>query len=239
MIGLKWHIVTGCLLLCLAFGGFSQSPGSHDARTVLQSTDTIESPQQERLDSLLKSAEQESVSLKHAYDSVASASSMALLRARAQIDSATALGFDTDHLIRRLDSMKTSRAAKLDSIAGRVGTLQGRVNEKLSRLDLPPRVIEETKSWMSKLGELQQQLDTKQVRGIAGYRFTDRLTSGAGWRQRIAYNSDVNTFSSCAVISGPRGYGEYRIGKGIIGRLEIECMNTHVPAAFSNSRQSQ
>src|SRR5690606_31465192 len=166
MIGFKWHIVTVCLLLCLASGGFSQSPDRRDVSFALKATDTAIFTQQKSLDSLLKSAEQEYASLKQTHDSVASASSMAVLRASARIDSLTTLGLETGHLTKRLDSIRTSGAERLDSIAGRVGALQARVDEKLRRLDLPPQVMEETKSWTSKLGQLQQPLDMKHLQGV-------------------------------------------------------------------------
>lgn len=68
-----------------------------------------------------------------------------------------------------------------------------------------------------------------------GYRFTGRITAGAGWNQRIAYNGDANTFQSQPVIYGPRAYGEYDIGKGFSGRLELEYMNTYVPPQFASN----
>lgn len=438
MIGFKWHIVTACLLLCLASGGFSQSPDSRDVSVTLRATDAIMFTQQKSLDSLLKSTEQEYASLKQTHDSVASASSMAVLRASARIDSLATLGLETGHLTKRLDSIMTSGVARLDSIAGRVGALQARVDEKLRRLDLPPQVMEETKSWTSKLGQLQQPLDMKHLQGVTekidpslnlpevgapsipdtdlpslenpisaqalpgmpevpdlnfstgdigeladplapieqqvadvvpavpagaaevttvleeraaslpaatgvteqldageglnpliasagdpeaakekliedtrkvavnhfagkeeelqqamdklaalkkkygsiesvanlpkkvpnpmsskpfvdrlvpglalqvgrnvhwlldvnlymGYRITTRLTAGLGWNQRVTYSVDANSFSSHSVIYGPRVYGEYGIGKGFSSRLELEYMNTHVPAAFSSN----
>lgn len=68
-----------------------------------------------------------------------------------------------------------------------------------------------------------------------GYRFTGRITAGTGWNQRIAYSADANAFSSGTVIYGPRAYGEYSIGKGFTGRLEVEYMNTYVPAPFASN----
>lgn len=67
-----------------------------------------------------------------------------------------------------------------------------------------------------------------------GYRFNARLTVGAGWNQRIAYDADDHNFNAYIRIYGPRLYGEFKIAKGFSGRLETEYMNTIVPARFSS-----
>jgi hypothetical protein len=63
----------------------------------------------------------------------------------------------------------------------------------------------------------------------AGYRFTGKLTAGAGWNHRLAYNTKYNGFTSVPRIYGPRMYAEYKIGKGFSPRFELEWMNTNVP----------
>lgn len=64
-----------------------------------------------------------------------------------------------------------------------------------------------------------------------GYRFTKRFTTGGGWNQRVGYNTDKNKWSpENARIYGPRIFSEYKLGKGFSPRLEIEVMNTFVPA---------
>lgn len=68
-----------------------------------------------------------------------------------------------------------------------------------------------------------------------GYRFTGRLTAGAGWNQRVAYNAHDKAFVSRYSIYGPRFYGEFKAFKGISGKAEIEWMNTFVPPAFSST----
>lgn len=73
------------------------------------------------------------------------------------------------------------------------------------------------------------------VNPYLGYRFTGRITAGAGWNHRFAYNTDANAFSSGPAIYGPRAYGEYSVGKGFSGRLELEYMNTYVPALFASN----
>jgi hypothetical protein len=63
----------------------------------------------------------------------------------------------------------------------------------------------------------------------AGYRFTGRITAGAGWNQRVAYNLDKNSFSPDPRVFGPRIYGEFKLGKGFSPRIEGEIMNTTIP----------
>jgi len=63
----------------------------------------------------------------------------------------------------------------------------------------------------------------------AGYRFTRRLTAGAGWNQRVAYNTNKNYFNADARIYGPRIFGEFKLWKGFSPRAECEVMNTMVP----------
>src|SRR5690606_22360598 len=63
----------------------------------------------------------------------------------------------------------------------------------------------------------------------AGYRFTGRLTAGAGWNYRLAYNERDNNFNKAARIYGPRAFGEFKIGKGFTGHFSIEVMNTNTP----------
>jgi hypothetical protein len=68
----------------------------------------------------------------------------------------------------------------------------------------------------------------------AGYRFNPRLTAGAGWNQRVAYDTDNNEFEPDLRIYGPRLFGDFAIGQGFSSRLEPEYMNTRVPPQFSS-----
>jgi hypothetical protein len=68
----------------------------------------------------------------------------------------------------------------------------------------------------------------------AGYRFNSRLTAGAGWNQRVAYNADEYEFDPDLRVYGPRFYGEFVIGQGFSGRLESEYMNTRLPPQFAS-----
>lgn len=64
-----------------------------------------------------------------------------------------------------------------------------------------------------------------------GYRFSTKITAGAGWNQRVGYNWKSRSFTPDGRVYGPRAFGEYRIGKGFSPRLEMEIINTHVPPA--------
>lgn len=59
-----------------------------------------------------------------------------------------------------------------------------------------------------------------------GYRFTQRLTAGAGWNQRASFKSEKPHAETN--VCGPRLYGQYKAFKGLSGRLEFETMNAYV-----------
>jgi hypothetical protein len=59
-----------------------------------------------------------------------------------------------------------------------------------------------------------------------GFRFSERLTAGAGWNQRASFNAEKS--HSQTNVYGPRVYGEYKLLKGLSGRLELETMNAYV-----------
>jgi hypothetical protein len=61
-----------------------------------------------------------------------------------------------------------------------------------------------------------------------GYRFTGKITAGLGWNQRIAYDFNSGMFNKEAMVYGPRWYGEYRLKKGFVPRIELEYLNTPV-----------
>lgn len=63
----------------------------------------------------------------------------------------------------------------------------------------------------------------------ASYRITGRLSAGAGWNYRLAYNEQDNQFNRAARIFGPRAFCEFKIGKGFTGHFSIEVMNTNTP----------
>jgi hypothetical protein len=65
----------------------------------------------------------------------------------------------------------------------------------------------------------------------AGYRFTGRITAGAGWNQRISFDHP----SRVTRVYGPRFFGDYKLSKGFSPRLEVETLNTNVPIRFSNT----
>ncbi len=68
----------------------------------------------------------------------------------------------------------------------------------------------------------------------ASYRLYPRITAGAGWNQRVAYDPDEYDFKPVLRIFGPRTFGEFLIGQGFSARLEAEYMNTRLPPQFSS-----
>jgi hypothetical protein len=64
----------------------------------------------------------------------------------------------------------------------------------------------------------------------ATYKFTERISAGLGWNQRVAYSFDAKKFNPLMRIYGPRVFGEFKIGKGFSPRAEIELMNTSIPS---------
>jgi hypothetical protein len=74
------------------------------------------------------------------------------------------------------------------------------------------------------------------VNPYVGYRFTERLTVGAGWNTRAMFGG---THTQQTRVFGPRFYGEYKVLRGISGRLELETMNTFVRDNFTQSDAGQ
>jgi hypothetical protein len=66
------------------------------------------------------------------------------------------------------------------------------------------------------------------VNPYLGYRFSKYFTAGLGWNQRIVYDGTTGSFNASAKVYGLRSYGEYRLDKGILPRLELECLNTPI-----------
>lgn len=69
-----------------------------------------------------------------------------------------------------------------------------------------------------------------------GYCFTGKITAGAGWNQRIAYDTKVNDFTAQPRIYGPRIFAEYNLWKGFCPRIETEVMNALVAPTDQPSR---
>lgn len=65
-----------------------------------------------------------------------------------------------------------------------------------------------------------------------GYRFTKRLTINMGWNHRITFGENDKDITA---VYGPRINGEYKVFKGFSGRLDVETMNTFVPANLKQS----
>lgn len=68
----------------------------------------------------------------------------------------------------------------------------------------------------------------------AGYRFNTRITAGAGWNHRVAYDTDQFQFDPDLRVYGPRLFGDFIVSQGFSGRLESECINTWLPPRFTS-----
>jgi len=70
------------------------------------------------------------------------------------------------------------------------------------------------------------------VNPYVGYKLTGRFTTGLGWNHRVAYDSKHERWNKRARIFGPRGYIDFKLGKGFIAHLEGESMNSFVPSTI-------
>lgn len=66
-----------------------------------------------------------------------------------------------------------------------------------------------------------------------GYRLTGRLTSGAGWNERVEIGRHAK-FSLKPRVYGPRAFVDYKFGKGVSIRADIEKLNSYVPVVRGN-----
>jgi Cu/Ag efflux protein CusF len=76
------------------------------------------------------------------------------------------------------------------------------------------------------------------VNPYLGYKISGRFTSGFGWNHRYAWDSKYKTWNHSSRIFGPRGYVDFKLGKGFIAHLEGEIMNTFVPSTLFRSQDS-
>jgi hypothetical protein len=67
-----------------------------------------------------------------------------------------------------------------------------------------------------------------------GYKLSGRFTTGLGWNQRYGYDRKKENWNSRAIIFGPRAYLDFKLGKGFIGHLETELMNSFVPFSINS-----
>ncbi|HTF19614.1 MAG TPA: hypothetical protein VK658_16190 [Chryseolinea sp.] len=64
------------------------------------------------------------------------------------------------------------------------------------------------------------------------YRFTGRLLAGAGWNERFTIDNFRPSLN--LRVFGPRAFTEFKVFKGFSARLDIEKMNTYIPAPPSS-----
>ncbi len=71
-----------------------------------------------------------------------------------------------------------------------------------------------------------------------GYRISGRFMAGAGWNERISFNSKRSSVNFDDRVYGPRSYVQAKIKGGSYGLLNAECMNAEfVPSNGEGSRQ--
>jgi hypothetical protein len=77
--------------------------------------------------------------------------------------------------------------------------------------------------------QFQQQIDYKlDIYAYGSYRVTDKILTGLGWNHRVARDEDNSYWNHKAIIFGPRVFANYNLGRGFIGHIEFELMNTNV-----------
>ena len=67
----------------------------------------------------------------------------------------------------------------------------------------------------------------------AAYRWTKRLTIGAGWNERVGVRHHTITLSDR--IYGPRSFVEFRVTENFTVRGDVETMNSYVPSIFTSA----
>ena len=70
------------------------------------------------------------------------------------------------------------------------------------------------------------------VNPYLGYKLSGRFTTGLGWNHRYAYDKKTKQWNERSRIFGPRGYVDFKLGKGFIAHLEGESMNSFVPSTI-------
>lgn len=70
------------------------------------------------------------------------------------------------------------------------------------------------------------------VNPYIGYKISGRFAAGLGWNHRLAYDKKHRNFDHRSRIFGPRGYLDFKLGKGFIAHLEGERMNAFVPSTL-------
>lgn len=72
-----------------------------------------------------------------------------------------------------------------------------------------------------------------------GYRFTSKLTAGAGWNQRVAYDADQKYWNHQSYMYGPRIYSSYNLGRGFTAHIEGETMRTFIHYSLNDPKAGQ
>ncbi len=65
-----------------------------------------------------------------------------------------------------------------------------------------------------------------------GYKVSGRVTTGLGWNHRVAWDSKYKRWERRSRIFGPRGFVDFKLGKGFIAHVEGETINSFVPSTL-------
>ncbi|HTF16618.1 MAG TPA: hypothetical protein VK658_01025 [Chryseolinea sp.] len=135
-------------------------------------------------------------------------------------------------------------ADKLSKAMAAIGKHKARIPSVTSLNDIPRRTPNEMKGkpFIERLvpGVAFQLLKKDKLVSVdfnfyAGYRFTKRLTAGAGWNERVGFNTKTLALAPGDVrIYGPRMFSSYKLSRGFEPRVEVEMMNTFIPLYIRN-----
>lgn len=72
-----------------------------------------------------------------------------------------------------------------------------------------------------------------------GYRISWRFTAGAGWNERIGFNSAKRKFGENERVYGPRAYFQFKIKEGYFAMANVDLMNTFISSTYVNTTDPQ
>lgn len=81
----------------------------------------------------------------------------------------------------------------------------------------------------------RKDLSLLDVNPYVGYKLSGKSTTGIGWNQRLAYDRRSRSFNSSTRIFGPRGFVDFKLGKGFVAHVEGEWMNSFVPSTITGN----
>lgn len=133
---------------------------------------------------------------------------------------------------------------KLNEAMNAIAKHKSRIPTATSLNDIPRRVPNEMKGkpFIERIVPgisfqllKKDELVTVDLNVYAGYRFTKRLTAGAGWNERVGLiTKPVSAAPADVRIYGPRLFSSFKLSRGFEPRIEFEVMNTYIPPYIRN-----